>query len=198
MVWILEIPLQKGLLRKGIPRIPHHRALNHQLTISWNKSHTPKTQQIWIAKLRNPYPKKSEELRPLKMMVWKRWLHFKCWPILNLGRGLGYGLFGWSCGARPTEEWWGICNVVVPVSFASVVANGGTPYQIRIASISNLTCHRASGVSGKLGAVCRTFFSRFCAAGFRLWTYGNLDTCPFAGRSFPVAFWYWPFRPHLS
>ena len=29
-------PLWKGLLLRGIPRIPNHRAPNHQLTISWS------------------------------------------------------------------------------------------------------------------------------------------------------------------
>ena len=35
VVWILGIPLWKGLLLNGTLRIPNHRAPNQQLTISW-------------------------------------------------------------------------------------------------------------------------------------------------------------------
>ena len=35
VVWIFEIPVRKGLLLRGIPRIPNHRAPNHQFTTSW-------------------------------------------------------------------------------------------------------------------------------------------------------------------
>ncbi len=42
VVWIPRIPLWKGLLLRGIPRIPNHRAPNHQLTISWIEFHKKK------------------------------------------------------------------------------------------------------------------------------------------------------------
>ena len=35
VVWIPGIPLWKGLLLKTTPRIPNHRAPNHQFTICW-------------------------------------------------------------------------------------------------------------------------------------------------------------------
>ena len=36
VVWIPGIPLWKGLLLGGTPRIPKHRAPNHQFTIRWD------------------------------------------------------------------------------------------------------------------------------------------------------------------
>ena len=40
LVWIFGIPLYKGFLLSGTPRIPNHRAPNHQFTFGWT-NHDP-------------------------------------------------------------------------------------------------------------------------------------------------------------
>ena len=50
VVWIRGISLWKGLLLRGIHRIPNHRVPNQQLTISWTTAAIgiKKKQQPWI------------------------------------------------------------------------------------------------------------------------------------------------------